>query len=329
MGDNFKRENDNKSINEILKVNKKWSTRKKVAISIFLLLSIVIIIVGIFALNFINKYDRVTYTNEDISVSLDIKEELKEYTDTNHLDQIINIALFGIDAADGATGRSDSIMILSIDPIENKLKISSIMRDSYVDIDGYGKDKINHAFAYGDSVLALKTINDNFELNVENFLAVNFTNMPKIINKLGGIDINITEEEVPFIPDIMNSGINHLNGNQALSYSRIRYATGNDYQRTSRHRTILSAIFKKVMTISPTKYPSLLNEFLPLVQTNFSATKLLSLANTIYSIGADSLIEDRFPRDEDCDGQTINGIFYILFDIDKVKNDMRNFIYSN
>ena len=309
--------------------NKKKSIGTKISLLFLLLLCTFIISIGIYALNFLNKYDKVTYDDDDICVSAKVEAELEEYTDSEHLDEIINIALFGIDAAEGTTGRSDSIMILTVDPIEKQIKVSSIMRDSYVNIDGYGKDKINHAFAFGNSVLALKTINDNFALNVENFIAVNFTNMPQVIDRLGGIDINITEEEVPHIPDITNAGLNHLTGDQALSYSRIRYASGNDYQRTSRHRTILSALFKKAMTISPTNYPKLLSEFLPLVQTNFSATELLSLANSIYSIGTDTLVEDRFPRDEDCNGQTINGIFYILFDIDKVKNDMRKFIYSN
>ena len=311
------------------KHKKKWSTGKKVSISILLIICISIIGIGIYAINILNKYDKISYSEDDISVSPQVHDELKEFTDDNHLDKITNIALFGIDADEGENGRSDSIMILTVDPVKNKLKLSSIIKDWYVEIDGYGKDKINHAFAYGNSVLALKTINDNFGLNVDNFIAVNFTSMPEIIDKLGGIDIELTEEEISQIPNVTTAGMNHLNGEQALSYARIRYASGNDYQRTSRHRTILSALFKKALKISPTEYPSLLSDFLPLVQTNFSPTELLSLANEIYSLGSDNLVEDRFPRDEDCDGEMIDDVFYIVFDIEKVKNDMREFIYKN
>lgn len=110
------------------------------------------------------------------------------------------------------------------------MKLTSIMRDSYVDIPGHGDDKITHAYAFGGPELAMKTLNENFNVNVEDFMAVNFTSLPEIIDKLGGVKINIIPEEIHHIPGITSPGEQVLNGEQALAYSRIRYATGGDYK---------------------------------------------------------------------------------------------------
>ncbi|MDZ7548740.1 LCP family protein, partial [Clostridium perfringens] len=136
-------------------------------------------------------------------------------------------------------GRSDSIMILTLDSVHNKLKLTSIMRDSYVNIPGRGLDKINHAYAFGGPELAVRTLNENFDLNIKEFMAVDFTSLPTIIDKLGGVTINIIPEEISHIPGITSAGNQVLNGKQALAYSRIRYASGGDYKRTERQRTVV------------------------------------------------------------------------------------------
>lgn len=319
-------------MNDDVNKNKQWSTRKKTAFT-FLVILIPLLLLAVYIMMYTsslaNKIDKVNYTNEDIYVSDKVEDELSQYATNDELHEIINIALFGIDADSNNVGRSDSIMILTIDPINNKLKLSSIMRDSYVDIPGYGKDKINHAFAFGDSVLALKTLNYNFELNVNNFMAVNFTNMPKIIDKLGGITLNITDEEISNIPGLTKSGSQLLNGQQVLAYTRIRYASGDDFQRTLRHRTVLNAIFDKLKSTQIYELPELLEEFLPLIQTNLSTNELLSIGNSVIKIGASNLIQDRFPRDGYWHDETINGVYYLGYDIPTAKEQMREFIYSN
>ncbi len=153
-------------------------------------------------------------------------------------------------------------MILTLDEEHKVMKLTSIMRDSYVDIPGHGDDKINHAYAFGGPELAMKALNENFKVNVEDFMAVNFTSLPEIIDKLGGVKINIIPEEIHHIPEITFLGEQVLNGEQALTYSRIRYANGGDYKRKERQRVVLEAVFEK-LKVTPTKeYPSLIDDFL-------------------------------------------------------------------
>lgn len=307
-------------------------------ISIITLLSILLVIFiagGSYSFYLSNRLNKVTLDKNNIGITTESTENLLKYDTYN---EIVNIALFGIDAGDNEHGRSDSIMILTVDPINKKLKLSSIMRDSYVNIPGYGMDKLNHAFAFGNSVLALQTLNENFNINVENFISTNFTNLPNIINKLGGVNINITEEELPLINSyaasrgstskVSSSGNQLLNGDLALAYSRIRYTSGGDYERTSRHRTILSAVFDKVINTPSIQFPTLLNDFLPYIETSFSTSDLLKIGATISETGTTKIIEDRFPRDESAKGAMINGVSYVTFDIEETKSQMQEFIYN-
>lgn len=303
--------------------------KKKTKITIISIVTVLLLIVGgvgIYVYSTLSKLNTVETSKEDLGIKKETDDKLSKHSD------ITNIALFGIDAPEGNIGRSDSIMILTIDKTKNELKVSSIMRDSYVDIPGHGMDKINHAFAYGDSVLALKTINQNFDLNIDKFVAVNFTSLPTVIDAIGGIDINITEEEFGILTNagvqLTGAGVQHLNGADALEYSRIRYAEGGDFQRTSRHRTILMGIFQKAKTISPTEYPSLLNTFLPLISTNVGSSELLSLGNSMISVDASTIKESRFPEDTTCEGKMIDDVYYLTFDKDATTKAIHNFIFN-
>lgn len=286
----------------------------------------------------LNKLDKVDISKEDLGVISE--EELKQYD--NYKD-IINIALLGIDSENGA-GRSDSIMIATIDPIHDKLKITSIMRDSYVNIDGHGKDKINHAYAYGKAPLSIKTINENFGLNIENFVAADFSSMPIIIDMLGGLELNITKEEVQYInfyideinrldntnsPNITTAGVQHVDGVQALAYTRIRYTSGGDYERTQRQRTVLTALFNKVLNTPANEYLSLINKVLPLVKTSLSANDILSLGTKVVTMGGGTLEQERFPRDGYNEGKTINGTYYLTFDEAATKQQIMDYIFDD
>ncbi|WP_346887122.1 LCP family protein [Clostridium sp. UBA1056] len=310
--------------------NKINSNRKKKPLGFKISMTILGILIFIFAIgagyaySLFNKMDNVKLDKSDLGIAP--KEEFKDYE--NH-ESIKNIALFGIDAEEGQAGRSDSIMIATIDPIHNKVKITSIMRDSYVNIPDHGMDKINHAYAFGGPTLAIRTLNENFGLNIENFVSVNFSSLPQIIDTLGGITINITDEEISHIPGVSSAGPTLLNGEQALAYSRIRYASGGDYERTHRHRNVMSAVFKKALEASPTSYPSILNNILPLVQTNLSSGDFISLATKVASMGNGTLEQERFPRDGDAQGDSSSGVYYLKFDIETVKKQMKDYIFDD
>ena len=319
--------------------------RKEIQITLLILSIVVGIIiigltaVGLYAGGLLNKVEEVKIEKENIGIKDEVEEKLKEYEGT-----IRNIALFGIDADEGGIGRSDAIIIATLDTEHKKLKITSIMRDSYVDIEGYGKDKINHAYAYGGAELAMNTLNKNFDLNIEDFATVDFSSLPKIIDQLGGIDLNIDSEEMEFIngyigdinnvngtdaSQITKPGIHHVNGTQAMAYCRIRYTSGDDYKRTERQREVLSQLFNKIMEMPVIEYPELLSELLPMVKTSLSSGEILELGNEALKIGTNNIEEERFPIDGYCQGDYIDGVFYLTFDEETTINQMHEYIFED
>lgn len=316
---------------------KKMKTTNKILLTFLFIILAVVIIGGGYLFGTLNQLAKGSVNKDKLNIN---KEELSEYGNSK---KITNIALFGVDSEDGEVGRSDSIMIVTLDPVHKKLKVTSIMRDSYVYIDGHGDDKINHSYSYGGPELAISTINQNFGLNVEDYATVNFSTLPILIDILGGVDINVTDEELPILnafvneinhldgtssPLLYGSGVNHLNGIQALAYSRIRYTGNGDYERTQRHRTILDALFNEISAVPITQYPNLLNEVLPYVETSLSSTDILGLGTKVLGIG-NNLEQDRFPRDGSSYPDMINDVSYIIFDRDQVKTEMRDYIFDD
>lgn len=307
---------------------KKEKTKKRIWLRALITILVLVVFIGSMGFayihNKVNKMEKVEVNKEDLGID---KEEINEtYAKA---ESIKNIALFGVDAPEGENGRSDSIMIATIDPVHKKLKLTSIMRDSYVNIPGRGLDKINHAYAFGGPQLAIKTINENFGLNITDFMTVNFSSLPIIIDSLGGVEINITEEEVSHIPGIDYAGTYNLTGEQALAYSRIRYAEGGDYKRTERQRTVLDGLFKKAMSMPVTSYAGILNDVLPYIQTNMSSTTILSLGTKVFSSYDGELQQQRFPLDGYCEGEMIDGIYYLTFDAETTKTQFRDYIFED
>lgn len=271
-----------------------------------------------------NKVEKVEVDKDDIGITEEVEEKLSPYSDS-----IINIALFGVDSADATTGRSDSIIIATIDTTHKKLKLTSIMRDSYVNISGIGNDKINHAYAFGGPQLAIKTLNENFHLNIEDFVAVNFDSLPKIIDMIGGVTVDITNEEVSHISGINSAGTYNLTGAQALAYSRIRYATGGDYVRTERQRTILTKMFEKILNINAAQYSTLISQMLSMVQTSLDYSKILELGTEVLKMGVTSLEQERFPLDGYCEGKMINEVYYLTFNKELTVEQLHNYIFED
>lgn len=292
----------------------------------YIILALILVILGLIGASTyyinskINKVQKVEVNKDNLSIDKAQVEKEKH---------IKNIALFGIDAPKGKAGRSDAIMILTLDEEHKVMKLTSIMRDSYVDIPGHGDDKITHAYAFGGPELAMKTLNENFKVNVEDFMAVNFTSLPEIIDKLGGVKINIIPEEVHHIPGITSPGEQVLNGAEALAYSRIRYATGGDYKRTERQRVVLEAVFEKLKSTPTKEYQSLIDDFLPYVETNMSSMDMIKLATDVAPLVKGNLETARFPLDGYCDGKMINGVWYLVYDRQATLNQIQEYIYDN
>ena len=314
-------------------------------ITVWILAIVLVIILGavggvyFYGNHLFNKLEKVEIDKDNIGITEEVEEKLSQYSN-----RIINIALFGVDAVDGGAGRSDSIMIATVDTVHKKLKLTSIMRDSYVAIDGHGNDKINHAYAFGGPQLAIKTLNENFDLNIEDFASVNFETLPKIIDKIGGIELDIDEEELEYIngyiahlnsingtsePSIESAGLQHVTGTQALAFCRIRYTSGGDYKRTERHREVLTEILKKIETLPETSFPSLLSDILPMVNTSLDYSEILELGTEVLKLGDSKMELERFPLDDYCEGKMINEIYYLTFDKETTVNQLHNYIFED
>ncbi len=306
------------------------------------LVAVILVIAGALVWKFdstVKKVKTVEIDKEDLNIN---EEQLDKY---EYSKDIVNIALLGVDSEEGQAGRSDSIMILTVDTIHNKIKLTSIMRDSYVNISGRGMDKINHAYAFGKEQLALQTINENFGLNVKDYALVNFTSLPEIVDALNGVDLEIKQDEIEYLNQYIDSinalegtssahittaGTQHLDGVQTLAYARIRYTDGGDYVRTERHRTVLTALFKEILDKPTTEYLSMLDKLLPYVQTSMNSSSILSLAtNTLTAMSSPTIQQERLPLDGYSEGVMIDGIYYLSFDIDYTKEKFMDYIFND
>lgn len=258
---------------------------------------------------------------------------------------ITNILLLGTDSRDPKSdpGRSDSMMILTIDEAHNKLKLTSIMRDSLVNIEGHGQQKLTHAHAYGGAALTLKTINQNFDMNIENYVQVNFFGLEKIIDDIGGIPINITAAEIPIANSyvdemsaiekkapqhITKAGLQTLNGIQAVGYARIRYVGNGDFQRTERQRTVLTEMFKKLSQTSITNIPGIADTIIPYMETSLKPDTMMSFATYILTHKMTNVEQSRIPYDDLNKEAVVDGLDVIEWDKDATIKRLHQFIFE-
>lgn len=258
---------------------------------ILVILTIIVIASGYFFIKGkLNKMQQVEINVNELNVSDVIEQNLHGYR---------NVAIYGVDSRDSSLGkgnRSDCIIIASINNSTKEIKLISVYRDTYVNIEGYGLDKITHAYSYGGPELALKTLNENLDLNITEFVTVNFDALADAINSIGGVDINIEENEIQYLNNylaetskvtgletkkVTNTGLQTLDGVQAVAYSRIRYTEGGDYKRTERMRTVIEAMFDKLKTKSLGEINNLVDQLLPEVYTNLEPDEIIALAPTI------------------------------------------------
>lgn len=302
------------------KKSKGLTTGKKVLIIIATILIFSLSALGSYLLSMVGKLNNVGLNDSDLGI-----EKSK-----NTSSKIKNIVLFGIDQTDGDIGRSDAIIIATVDSLHKKLKLTSISRDSYVNIEGHGYDKLNHAYAYGQEELAIKTINQTFGLDITDYAKVNFNNLKDIIDTLGGIDITVEDSELGDLNGVISaSGRQHVNGTQALAYSRIRKNSGGDDSRTERQRMLLTEIFNKVSTVGILKLPSMVNDILPHVQTSLSTSEVLSLGTKVLTSGMTDIEQLRFPLAEHSKGDLIDGVYYTTFDEEVTKEQIQKYIYED
>ncbi|APC85257.1 LCP family protein [Clostridium botulinum] len=314
------------------------SKKKKWILSILAVIVLMSVVSALYVYSKLGSVKKVPISKDDKELKIDKKAE-------SYGDDVINIAFFGLDRRKKEEpSRSDAVMILSLDKKHKKVKLSSIMRDSYVDIEGHGKTKLNHAYAYGGPELAIKTINSNFKLNIRDFVAVDFYGLENIIDTVGGVEIPVRSDEIKYInsymqgtakvenkavQEVQNPGLQNLNGMQAVAYARIRYTSGGDYERTERQRTILTAVMNKIKKLGPTEFPKVVGALLPNVESSLSSTEIIKIGTSVFALGIDNVEQQRFPLDNYCEGKLIDGIYYLLFNEEKTIDQMYKYIFED
>ena len=211
-----------------------------------------------------------------------------------------NIVVFGLDTRDNSLkrGNSDTIMIVSINNKTKDVKLVSIYRDTFVNIPELGYTKINAAYANGGYSLALTTINKNFDLDITEYVTVNFRAVIDTIDRLGGITLDIEKNELKTlngyvrelnrindtdVPGLPSAGTQTVNGTQATAYARIRYTEGGDFKRTERQRIVLGKTFEKLKSSKLTTIIDLINDIFPQTATNLNKDEIIDLAKGVFS----------------------------------------------
>lgn len=253
-----------------------------------------------------------------------------------------SIALLGLDTReDDKSGRSDANVVVTIDKANKKIKLTSIARDSYVTIEGHSKDKLTHAYAYGKSQLTVKTLNQNFGLEITDYVTMNFFELAHIINYLGGVEIDVDEvelEELNYIirktdfgdidsPRVAAPGVQILTGTQAVCYARIR-KTDSDVERGNRQKEVLSAMFAAAKKMNPLKLPKLASLILEECETSLSTNDIINLG--LWAVIASPEFEQlSIPNDNvKGSGRMISGVWYYVYDTDKARQEISDFIFE-
>lgn len=219
-----------------------------------------------------------------------------------HDQAITNILVLSIDDyREGDVGRSDSMILLSVDTRHKKIKMTSFMRDMFVQIPGVGSNRLNAAYSYGGAPLTVKTIENNFGVDIDRYMLIDYDAFEKIIDSVGGIYIDVTDEEAVYINEYsfrkdVVGGYQLLNGDLARSYSRIR-KIGDDFQRTERQRTVMSAAINRLKSSNIATINSVLSEVLPLITTNLSKDEVLNLATNSLTYLNYPIEQMRVPED--------------------------------
>lgn len=284
-----------------------WKRIALIVTCVFLSLLLVLLAIAGVALNYLDKtLDKMNYVTGDTTVSPEDASSMAmdewisidpndttPYIDQSEItfptevtqpvgqgDHIVNILLVGQDARKGqGTQRSDAMILATFNKSTGEITLTSFMRDQYVQIPGYGATKLCHAYQYGGMTLLNQTLYNYYGVEVHGNVEVNFSGFSEIIDLLGGVEIKLTEKEANKLNELegwsLTAGVNKLNGEQALRYSRLR-SIDSDFKRTERQRKVLLSLINAYKNQPVTKMVELLDKILPLITTNIPKDQIYS-----------------------------------------------------
>jgi LCP family protein required for cell wall assembly len=277
-----------------------------------------------------------------------IEKNMKNNSEPLMYDQdVFNILLIGSDTrSSGGNGRSDTMILVSINKKTQKIVETSLLRDMYVGIPGVSNGtRLNAAYAYGGADLLMKTIEQNFKIKVEKYASVDFFSFMNLIDRVGGVPIDISADEVRVANDYVKE-INHLkglpkdsglytktgeqtvDGKKALAYARIRYVGNADWGRTDRQRIVLNQLFSKLKSLNLIQLNDMLNSFLPEVRTNLSKGELFTLLLSLPTYSNYQVVSWHVPESGSYYSLHIGGNDMLGVYFDKVIAQMKEKIYG-
>jgi len=243
-------------------------------------------------------------------------------------------------------GRSDSMILVSLNSATNQMGITSFMRDCYVEVPGYGWDKLNAAYSYGGPELLMDTIEHNFGVKIDDYVAVNFISFAQIVDAVGGIDVDLTDDEAQELNVIMEAEVNsimgddpradllsggghdiHLSGKQALSYARIRHVGNADFERTERQRRVVGLVMDKLKT-NPFKLNNFKSEVMPYVTTNMETSELYMLSLRAPLLVGYKREQLQIPIENSYHGESTPSGDALIVDFDVNYETIKNVVFS-
>lgn len=277
-----------------------WFTRMKMWQRVLLIVACVLLCVVFGAAVYVYAKWSMIDTQDIKAEDIVINDEVKKNKEVDLGDGYKNVALFGVDSRDGNLGegnRTDCIIVASLNNETKEIKMVSVYRDTLLDLSEGTYQKCNAAYSYGGPVLAINMLNMNLDLDIEDYVTVDFGAIADAIDLLGGVEIEVTEEELPYInqyiPETANSagksanylssaGLQKLDGTQATTYARIRSTAGGDFTRTERQRLVIEKMFEKAKTADLGTLNAIIDKVFPQVSTSFTLQEILMYA-TAYS----------------------------------------------
>lgn len=317
---------------------RKQKRKNRIAISkiFYTIFFVVLGLVGgmmIYAYRTLNSFNFQDLNGDDDSIIL----QDNDGNDLINDKMVLNVMLIGSDSMSaGDQGRSDSLLILSLDIRHKKIKVTSLMRDIWLSIPGHGQDRFNAAYALGGPKLTIETIEKNFGIYIDRYAVVDFEGFSNIVDCLGGIDLELTASECGYInkfsgdPHILKgAGVKHLTGLQALHYSRDRNSIGSDYDRTARQRKVIKAAIDKLKTANIAQITDLISKIGPMITTNFKTAEISRLVTRSLTYLNYPMEEFRLPTDDNVRDETYSQkMVLVINDMLKAKRDLLHFIYE-
>lgn len=320
------------------KPSKKKKRKRKSKLRRFLaLLLILVILLGVGGYYLISKsYSKMNYNQIDSVVTAPMKEK-----------DVVNILLIGSDSRGaGDDGRSDAMILLSVSDKTDKIYMTSLLRDMYVEIPGYKGNRLNAAYAIGGAELLMEVIELNLDIEVNRYVLVNFEAFAKLVDAVGGIELELSSEEIEYVNgylveynmlldrpqgtdnmDTSVSGLVHLNGAQALAYSRNRYL-GTDFGRTERQRKVLSAVIEKAPKALVTNPGELMSGILPNLTTNLTQNEVFGLSLMVPKALTYEIVPDSIPLAGTYQNATIRGMDVLEVDFETNQQYLKENIYG-